>query len=116
MYRCSSPYDEEEVARLTRAQMAESTDCGCEEAWDIVKRAGICIWHTGSGIRGGSIKGVSGYGKKMLSTSSIIRSYARGSTFGGIGEPPLRGLGLTAVVSSNCCKGYFWWEKICADR
>ena len=52
-----------------------------------MKRAGVCISQTGSATVGASTSGVRGDGK-MSSTSSIMSSYAVGSTFGGIGEPP----------------------------
>ena len=39
-----------------------------------MKRACVCISHTGSDTGGGSNKGVSGGGR--MSTSSIIKSYA----------------------------------------
>ena len=67
--------------------MAKSTDCGSGEAWANVNRAGVCNSQTGSGTGRSSNRGVSGDGR-MPSTSSIIRSYAVGSAFGGMVEPP----------------------------
>ena len=52
-----------------------------------MKREGVCISQTGSGTVGASTNGVRGDGK-MTSTSSMMRFYAVGSTFGGITEPP----------------------------
>ena len=74
-----------------------SKDCGSGEAWAIVNRAGVFISHTSSGSGGGSTNDVSGEGR-MLSTSSIIRSYAVGSIFGGTGEPPSRAVVVIVVV------------------
>ena len=101
LYKCNSPDEEEEVAgegsRLTRACVVESTDRDCGEAWAIVKRAGVCISHTSSGTGGGSTKGVRQEGR-MLSTSSIVRSHAVGSTFGGLDDPTSCVNEVTAVV------------------
>ena len=74
------------------------TDCGCGEDLAILKRAGVCISHTGSGTGRGSTNCVRGEGR-MSSTSSIMRSYAVGLTFGGISEPPFCVTGVTAVES-----------------
>ena len=64
-----------------------STDSGCGEVCTILKRAVVCISQTGSGTVGASTNGVRDDGR-ISSTSSMIRSYTVGSTFGGIGEPP----------------------------
>ena len=63
-----------------------------------MKRAGVCILHTGSGTGWGSPNVLSGE-RKMSLTCSIMRSYAVGSTFGGIGEPPSCAMGVTALES-----------------
>ena len=76
---------------------AVSTDCGCGEDWAIMKRAGVCILQTGSGTVGASTSGVRGEGG-MWSTSSMMRSYAVGSTFGGIGEPPSWWMGIAVEL------------------
>ena len=46
----------------------------------------------------GSAKGMSGEGR-MSSTSSMMKSYAVGSTFGGFGEPSSCAVVVTAVES-----------------
>ena len=48
-----------------------------------MKRASVCISHTGSGTGSGSTKGVSGEGR-MSSTSSMMRSHAVGSRIEGL--------------------------------
>ena len=104
IYRWSSPELEEEVAGegsgFTRAFLAVSTDCGYGEDCSIVKSAAVCIPHSGSGIGGGSTNGVRGEGK-MSSTSSMMWSYAFGSTFGGIGELPSPGCGNCSRVTKK---------------
>ena len=60
--------------------------------------AGVCISHTVSGTGWGSTKGVSGEGR-MSSTSRMMMSYAVGSEFGEIGEPPCSAVVVTAVES-----------------
>ena len=92
IHKFSSPDEEEEVAGdgdgFTHAWVTASRDCGCGEAWTIVKRAGVLTLHTGSGTGGGSTKGVRGEGG-MSSTSSIMRLYAVGSPSERRGDPPL---------------------------
>ena len=63
-----------------------------------MKKAGVCILHSDSGTGWGSTNGVRGQGK-MSSMSSIMRSYAVGSTIGGTGEPPSCAIGVTVVES-----------------
>ena len=64
----------------------------------IVKRAGVCITHIGWCTGGGSTNVVSCKGQ-MSSSSSIMRSHAVGSTFGGIGQPLSCAVKLTALLS-----------------
>ena len=56
------------------------------EVCAIVKSEGVCISQTGLGIVGAGTSGVRDDGR-MSSSSSMMRSYAVGLTFGGIGEP-----------------------------
>ena len=65
-----------------------------------MKRAGVCISQTGSGIWGGSTKVVNGEGR-VSSTCSMMRSYDVGSTFGGTGEPPPLELRLSCGVAET---------------
>ena len=92
-----------EGSGFTRAYFAVSTDCGCGEDWAIAMRAGVCISQTGSGTVGAITSGVRG-AVKMSLTSSMMRSYAVGLTFGGIGERSSWWVG-TAVELSDCCAG-----------
>ena len=94
IYRWSSPqlattevHLASEGSGFTRALFAVSTDCGSGVDWAIVKRAGVCISQTGSASVAACNSGVRDEGR-MSSTSSMMRSYAVGSTFGGNGEPP----------------------------
>ena len=52
-----------------------------------MKRASVCISQIGSGTGGGCTKGARREGRKS-SSSSMVRLYAVGATFGGIAEAP----------------------------
>ena len=112
IYKWNSPDEEEEVpgegSGFSRAWVTESTDCGCGESWPIMKRTVDCILHTGSGTGGGSTKSVRGEGR-MSKTSRIMRSYAVGSTLGGIGDPPSCVPLVKAVGSPKQIKALSTW-------
>ena len=82
--------------RLTKAK---------NEIMYVVALALVCILQTVSGIGGGSFNGINGK-ERRSSTSSMVRLYAAGSTFGEIGQSSSWELGWTAVVSlkQNKCR------------
>ncbi|XP_075248359.1 uncharacterized protein LOC142341319 [Convolutriloba macropyga] len=94
--------EEEEVAGecrgFTREWLTASTHCGCDDAWAIVKRAGVCISQTGSGTGWANTSSMR-YEERMSSTSSMMKSYSVASAFEGIGHPPSSERSISSAVN-----------------